>query len=145
MTKKKIIIATGGTGGHIFPAYSLANYLTKNNYEVRLTSDHRGLKYLKNYQNLNLIEIPASPLLTKNVVKFLYSITIIFYSIMKSFLFLLINRPIIIFGMGGYSSFPICLAAKILGIKFVIYENNLIIGKANKYLSAFAKKDFCFI
>ena len=42
--------------------------------------------------------------------------------------------------MGGYSSFPICIAASILRIKFVIYENNLIIGKANKYLLPFAKK-----
>ena len=41
--------------------------------------------------------------------------------------------------MGGYSSFPICFAAFILRIKFVIYENNLIIGKANKYLLPFAK------
>ena len=36
--------------------------------------------------------------------------------------------------MGGYSSFPVCFAAFILKIKFVIYENNLIIGKANKFL-----------
>jgi UDP-N-acetylglucosamine--N-acetylmuramyl-(pentapeptide) pyrophosphoryl-undecaprenol N-acetylglucosamine transferase len=44
--------------------------------------------------------------------------------------------------MGGYSSFPICIAATILRIKFVIYENNLIIGKANKYLLPFAEKIF---
>ena len=44
--------------------------------------------------------------------------------------------------MGGYSSFPICIAAAILRIKFVIYENNLFIGKANKYLLPFAKKLF---
>ena len=44
--------------------------------------------------------------------------------------------------MGGYSSFPVCAAAAILKIKFVIYENNLIIGKANKYLLPFAKKIF---
>ena len=44
--------------------------------------------------------------------------------------------------MGGYSSFPICIAALILRIKFVIYENNLIIGKANKYLLPFSKKIF---
>ena len=44
--------------------------------------------------------------------------------------------------MGGYSSFPVCIAAAILRIKFVIYENNLIIGKANKYLLPFAKKIF---
>ena len=42
--------------------------------------------------------------------------------------------------MGGYSSFPICIAASILRIKFIIYENNLIIGKANKYLLPFANK-----
>ena len=48
------LIATGGTGGHVFPAYSLANYLTKNNYNVKLTIDDRGLKYLKYYKNLNL-------------------------------------------------------------------------------------------
>ena len=44
--------------------------------------------------------------------------------------------------MGGYSSFPICFAAYILNIKFVIYESNLILGKANKYLIPFAKKAF---
>ena len=56
MTKKKIIIATGGTGGHVFPAYSLANSLMKN-YSVLLTSDKRGLNYLKNYKNLNLVNL----------------------------------------------------------------------------------------
>ena len=50
MIKKKILIATGGTGGHIFPAYSLANYLIKKNYNVKLTTDKRGLKYLKDYK-----------------------------------------------------------------------------------------------
>ena len=44
--------------------------------------------------------------------------------------------------MGGYSSFPICITASVLNIKFIIYENNLIIGKANKYLLPFAKKMF---
>ena len=57
-------------------------------------------------------------------------------------IFLFFNRPSIIFGMGGYSSFPVCVAAYILKIKFIIYENNLIIGKANKYLLPFAQKIF---
>ena len=42
--------------------------------------------------------------------------------------------------MGGYSSFPICFAASLLKIKFVIYENNLIVGKANRFLLPFAQK-----
>ena len=65
---------------------------------------------------------------------------LILYSILRSLFFLIINRPKIIFGMGGYASFPICIAASILRIKFLIYENNLIIGKANKYLLPFAEK-----
>ena len=57
-------------------------------------------------------------------------------------MFLLFNRPSIVFGMGGYSSFPICIAASILRIKCVIYENNLIIGKANRFLLPFTEKIF---
>ena len=134
MIKKKILIATGGTGGHIVPAYSLAKFLKTKNYKVELTSDVRGLKFLKNDENLKITKITSSPLIKKNIFKFIISIYNIFFSIIFSFLFLLLNRPSIIFGMGGYSSFPICVAAFFLRIKFVIYENNLVIGKANKLL-----------
>ena len=142
MIKKKILIATGGTGGHVFPAYSLANYLIKKNYRVQLTSDKRGLRFLKNSKNFSLINIPSSPFIKKNPKQFFLSIITIFYAILRSFLFLTFNRPTIVFGMGGYSSFPVCIAAFFLKIKFVIYENNLIIGKANKYLLPFTKKVF---
>ena len=71
MIKKKILIATGGTGGHIFPAYSLANYLIKEEYNVKLTTDQRGLSFLKDYKNLNLIKMPSSPLIRKNFFIFL--------------------------------------------------------------------------
>ncbi len=142
MIKKKIIIATGGTGGHIFPAYSLAKYFINTGYLVNLTTDARGLKYLKNYKELNLIKIPATPLIKINIFKFFFSMNVVIYSIIRSFLFLLFNRPSIVFGMGGYSSFPICIAASILRIKFIVYENNLIIGKANKFLLPFADKIF---
>ena len=142
MIKKKVLIATGGTGGHIFPAYGLAKHLMDSNYEVKLTTDSRGLKYLKNFSDVNLIKISSSPLIKKNIFSFLISINIITFSIIKSFFHLLLNRPSIIFGMGGYSSFPICIAASILKIKFIIYENNLILGKANKYLLPFAEKMF---
>ncbi len=142
MTKKKILIATGGTGGHIFPAYSLANYLISENYIVQMTSDKRGLQYLKNYKNLNIKTLPSSPLLKKNILKFVVSFLIIIFSILRSLIFLLFNRPSLVIGMGGYSSFPICIAASVLKVKYVIYENNLVLGKANKYLLPFAKKIF---
>ena len=70
MIKKKIVIATGGTGGHILPAYSLANYFLTKNFTVKLTSDKRGLKYIHNVENLSLIKISSSPLLKKNIFEF---------------------------------------------------------------------------
>ena len=143
MTKKnKILIATGGTGGHVFPAYSLANHLIKKKYDVKLTIDNRGLKYLKGYRDISFIKIPLSPLIKKNILNLLFSIFIIIFSTFRSLIILIFFRPSIVFGMGGYSSFPVCIAATILRIKFVIYENNLVIGKANKYLLPFAKKIF---
>ena len=72
MTKKKILIATGGTGGHIFPAYSLANYLLEKNYSVKLTSDERGLRFLKDNKNFDLINIPSSPLIKKILLNYLF-------------------------------------------------------------------------
>ena len=142
MIKKKIVIATGGTGGHVFPAYSLANYLKNKNFILKLISDKRGFQYLKEYNNLNLLIIPSSPLVKKNIFKLFNSFFIISFSIIKSLLILIFDRPSLILGMGGYSSFPICFAAFILRIKFIIYENNLIIGKANKFLLPFADKIF---
>jgi len=141
MTKKNsILIATGGTGGHVFPAYSLAVHFIKKNYNVKLTIDSRGFQYLKDYEELNLVKIPSSPLIKKNIFKFLFSASLILYSVLRSLIFLLFNRPSVVFGMGGYSSFSVCVAAAILRIKFIIYENNLTIGKANKYLLPFSKK-----
>ncbi|RPH01011.1 MAG: UDP-N-acetylglucosamine--N-acetylmuramyl-(pentapeptide) pyrophosphoryl-undecaprenol N-acetylglucosamine transferase [Candidatus Pelagibacter sp. TMED153] len=142
---KKIIIATGGTGGHIFPAYSLAKHFIENEADVKIISDKRGLKYLKDYDDIKVVEINSSPVFKKNIFKLLFSILTILYSTFRSFIFLMINKPNLVFGMGGYSSFPVCVAATILRIPFIIYENNLHIGKANRYLLPYAKKIFVSI
>ena len=140
---KKIIIATGGTGGHVFPAYSLAKHFIDNKkIYVEIISDKRGLKYLQNYHDIKIIKISSSTIFKKNIFRALLSLITIFYSILRSMIILTINRPNLVFGMGGYSSFPVCIAASILRIPFIIYENNLYLGKANRYLLPFAKKIF---
>ena len=73
MIRKKILIATGGTGGHVFPAYALANYLKDKNYDLQLTTDSRGYFYLKEHKSLNLVKLPSSPLEKKNLFKLLFS------------------------------------------------------------------------
>ena len=64
---KRIIIATGGTGGHVFPAYSLAKHFLADKVNVELISDKRGMKYLKNYQDLKITQITSTTILKNNI------------------------------------------------------------------------------
>ena len=140
MKKKKIIITTGGTGGHIIPAVALYTDLKKKGHIVTIISDKRGEKFLRYFSKPSPKIIDTRPLLKKNIIKLFYSVVILCKSFLLSFLFLFKNKPDLIVGMGGYSSIPMCLSAKILGINFFIYENNLLAGKSNKLLSHFAKR-----
>ena len=140
--KDKIIIATGGTGGHIFPAYSLAKNFIKNNYLVEIITDKRGLKYLDKDKNIKLNLNNSATLFKKNIIDLFFSIFIIFFSYIKSMVILYKEKPLVVFGMGGHASFPVCVAARTLNIPFIIYENNIQIGKSNKYLVPFAYKIF---
>tara|TARA_Y100001970_G_scaffold187056_1_gene227564 strand:+ start:4715 stop:5806 length:1092 start_codon:yes stop_codon:yes gene_type:complete len=137
--EKKILIATGGTGGHIFPSLSLADFL-KNKYQVEIITDKRGLKYLENYKKINIRIINTDTVFNRNIFKVFLG----FIKIISSFIFsicsMIITRPKLIIGMGGYSSFPVCAAGYFLRIPVIIYENNLIIGRANKFILPLARK-----
>jgi len=138
--KKKIMITSGGTGGHIFPAYSLAKNFIKNNYSVDIITDKRGLKYLEKDKDIKLILNNSATIFKKNIINLFFSMFIVFFSYIKSLVILYRAKPFVVFGMGGHASFPICIAAKTLNIPFIIYENNIQIGKSNKYLLPFAFK-----
>ena len=140
--KNKIIIATGGTGGHIFPAYSLAKNFIKKNYLVEIITDKRGLKYLGNHKDIKLILNNSATIFEKNIINLFFSVFTIFFSYVKSIIILYRAKPLVVFGMGGHASFPICMAARTLNIPFIIYENNIQIGKSNKYLLPFTFKIF---
>ena len=138
--KNKIVIATGGTGGHIFPAYSLGKNFVKKNYTVEIITDKRGLKYLNKHKNIKLILNNSATIFKKNILNLFLSVFIIFFSYIKSLIILYKAKPMVVFGMGGHASFPVCIAARTLNIPFIIYENNIQVGKSNKYLLPFAYK-----
>jgi UDP-N-acetylglucosamine--N-acetylmuramyl-(pentapeptide) pyrophosphoryl-undecaprenol N-acetylglucosamine transferase len=141
-SNKKFLIATGGTGGHVFPAYSLAQHFSDNNFQIELITDKRGLKYLEESKKIKLKVINTATIYKKNPIYLIKSLATIIFSIVESLIFLSKSKPNLVFGMGGYASFPVCIAAKILRIPFIIYENNILLGKANKYLLPFANKLF---
>ena len=140
MDKKNcIVIAAGGTGGHVFPSISLANYLMKD-YDIEIFTDERGIKYLNNHKNIKIKKITSSRVFGKNIIYFIIGIVKVFLSIIFSIILLIKRKPKLIIGMGGYSSFPVCLSGFFLKIPIFIYENNLVIGRANKILLPFSKK-----
>jgi len=139
---KKIIFSTGGTGGHIFPAINLMKHFSDNGYEVLLITDARGENFIKNYSRFRSYVLKAGTPTNKNFFKRLLSFLVIFYSIIKSIIILKNEKPDLIFGFGGYVSFPISFASKFFNLPLVIYENNMVLGRTNKYLSLFSKKIF---
>jgi len=137
---KKIIFTTGGTGGHIFPALNLMDHFCSKGYDVLLVTDKRGNRFLENYSNFKSYTLNTSTPTNKSFFNKILSFFEIFFSIIKSVKILKKERPNLIFGFGGYVSFPISLSSKFFGIPLIIYENNMVLGRANKFLSFFSKK-----
>ena len=137
---KKILFSSGGTGGHMFPTVSVMKYLFKKNYSVVLCTDLRGSRYLEKNLNFKSYILKIETPFKKNFFIKLLILLKILISIIKSIFILKKENPNLIFGFGGYLSFPICVASRILNIPIILYENNLILGRANKYLLPFAKK-----
>jgi UDP-N-acetylglucosamine--N-acetylmuramyl-(pentapeptide) pyrophosphoryl-undecaprenol N-acetylglucosamine transferase len=139
--KKKILISTGGTGGHVIPATIFHEHL-KDKFDVIISSDLRGSRYLeKDKYNLEIINTPK---LSVNIFLIPFKIFLLFFMSIKSILFLKRSKIEILISTGGYMSLPVCLAAKILGIKIYLFEPNLVLGRANKFFLRFCKKIYCY-
>ena len=137
---KKIIFSGGGTGGHIFPAINLMKHFFDKEYKVILVTDNRGNNFIKNYSEFKSYILRTGTPTNKNLFKKFFSYFLIFYSIVRSILILKKERPNLIFGFGGYVSFPISFVSRFFNLPLVIYENNMVLGRTNKYLSSFSKK-----
>ena len=137
---KKILITTGGTGGHVIPAKIIEEHL-KNSYEIFLSSDLRGLKYLSsNNHKILIIDTPKLDLNLYLPFKLIKVIKLIFHA----FIFLKKEKIEKVFSIGGYMSLPIIIAAKLLGLSILLLEPNLVLGRGNKFFLRFSKKIFCY-
>lgn len=138
---QKIVISTGGTGGHVIPAQILYDYLSEKN-EVTITSDERGVNFLdKKKYKAKEIEVPKKSQNLFTLIPFLFSFTA---SIINSYLFLRKKKINIIISTGGYMSVPICLAARFLNLKIFLFEPNLVLGRANLFLLNYCEKIFTY-
>ena len=137
---KKIIFSAGGTGGHIFPAVNLMKHFFDKGYKVLLVTDKRGNNFINNFSEFKSYELTAGTPTDKNFLRKILSFFVIFCSLIKSIVILKKEKADLIIGFGGYVSFPICFTSKFFNLPLIIYENNLVLGRANKYLLSSAKK-----
>ena len=145
--KKTILIATGGTGGHVAPALSIIDKLI--DYNIIIVTDIRGEVFFNKFYNnkdnkfnkgdhkhqivVHNITRPNNSNLQKAVKSIIYLIV----SIIKCLNLFIFNKPHIAIGFGGYSSVAPLIAAKLLWIPIVIHEQNAVLGRANRFLSKF--------
>ena len=138
---KKILISTGGSGGHVLPAISLFEHL-KDKFDVKLVTDQRGSKYIDNELfNYEVIDVPN---IFSNLLKLPFNMFFFIYSIIKSFNYLKKNKIDILFSTGGYMSLPLCVASRLLKIHIFLLEPNMVIGRANNLILKFSKKILCY-
>ena len=138
--KKNILIATGGSGGHIIPALVFYDMFNKK-FKSFISSDLRGLNYL-NRKKYNP-QIVQTPQIFNSYFLFPFKIVLIFYLIIQSIFFLKKSKIDIVFSTGGYAPIPLCIAGLILRKRLFIYEPNHVIGKSNKFFLPYCQKIFC--
>ena len=139
--KKKVLISTGGSGGHVVPATILYEHL-KDQFNVLITCDKRGVKFLKE-DNYNLSIFNVAPI-SKNIFLLPIQLFLILILIGKFILFLKKNKIDIMLSTGGYMSLPLCVASKILNIKLFLFEPNMVLGRTNNFFINHCEKIFCY-
>jgi UDP-N-acetylglucosamine--N-acetylmuramyl-(pentapeptide) pyrophosphoryl-undecaprenol N-acetylglucosamine transferase len=138
---QRILISTGGSGGHVVPATILYEHL-KDQFHVSMSTDYRGMKFLgKKKYNLETFNITP---ISKNIFLLPFQFFLILYLIIKSIFFLRKRRINILISTGGYMSLPLCLASKILNVKLFLFEPNMVLGRSNKFFIKSCEKIFCY-
>ena len=138
--QKTIVLASGGTGGHMFPASALADELVKKKYKVVLITDERGSKLTSRFDDSIDVYVIKAKTFKKGIfskVGTLFNITCGFFYAIK---ILMRITPKALVSFGGYASFPSTLAASTLKVPVVLHEQNALLGRTNRFMLPFANK-----
>ena len=138
----KIVLACGGTGGHIFPAFSVAEELRRRdpNHEIIYICGTKDIEsaIFKIVAGEKVIEIESAPFRGTRSLFDLQFLLKLIKGIRKARRILVCERPDVVVGFGGHFSFPMVCMARQLGIPALVHEQNVIPGAANKLLARWA-------
>lgn len=137
----KIWIATGGTGGHVFPALSVAAELVARGHRVIISRDGRVRKMVSDGapRGAKIVAVWASGVGAKSRAKQIIALFKIAVSAAWLTVRFLFSRPNRVVAFGGYSSVPVVFAAHVWKIPTFLHEQNAAIGRANKFALRWVK------
>src|SRR6202049_3295890 len=135
-TSPLILLAAGGTSGHLFPAEALGVELIRRGFRVRLATDSRALRYSGLFSGDTIDVVPSetvrgrTPWSLARTGVLLAAGTAVSLNLMRRL------KPRAVVGFGGYPTLPPLLAARLAGIPGIIHEANAVLGRANRFLSS---------
>jgi len=134
-TAPLILLAAGGTGGHLFPAEALGVELIKRGLRVRLVTDDRALRYSGLFSK-DMIDVVASETARgRNPLQLAYAGLTLAAGTLSAFGLMRRLKPAAVVGFGGYPTLPPLIAARLAGIPGIIHDANAVLGRANRFLS----------
>ncbi|WP_306006910.1 undecaprenyldiphospho-muramoylpentapeptide beta-N-acetylglucosaminyltransferase [Aquicoccus porphyridii] len=138
MTERQrlLVIAAGGTGGHMFPAQALAEVMLRKGWRVKLSTDARGARYTGGFPHTVEIEQVASASFVRGGVlaKLVAPLRILGGTLAAAWR-MWRDRPDVVVGFGGYPAIPAMAAARVLRLPRMIHEQNGVLGRVNRVFS----------
>ncbi len=129
----RIVLAAGGTGGHMFPALAVAEVLKRRGVEPVLVTDDRGERYAGGFADMEKHVLPAANV-TRGKVSGAVNLMRATVAARKLFADM---RPLAVMGLGGYATLPALIAARLRGIPTCIHEQNAVLGRVNRLAAGF--------
>jgi UDP-N-acetylglucosamine--N-acetylmuramyl-(pentapeptide) pyrophosphoryl-undecaprenol N-acetylglucosamine transferase len=130
-----IMLAAGGTGGHLFPAEALGVALMKRGFRVRLITDARALKYSGLFSRDMIDVVPSETLRGRNPISLARTGMMLAAGTAKALSLMRSLKPAAVIGFGGYPTVPPLFAARLFGMPTLIHDSNAVMGRANRMLS----------
>jgi UDP-N-acetylglucosamine--N-acetylmuramyl-(pentapeptide) pyrophosphoryl-undecaprenol N-acetylglucosamine transferase len=130
-----VLLAAGGTGGHLFPAAALADALFRRGVEIELATDDRALKYGQDFPARAIHAFPSATTTGAGALSKAKAAVTLAAGVSAALMRLRRIKPRAVVGFGGYPTVPPLLAASLLRIPTVLHEQNAVMGRANRFLS----------
>lgn len=139
--KPKAVITGGGTGGHIYPALSVAKKLIEKEWDILYIGSRQGMeKEIIKRENIDFRSISVAPFPRRFSISLLKAVFVSMGGFGQSLKLLRSYKPQIVLGTGGFVAGPVVLAGSLLGAKTIIHEQNVFPGFTNRLLSRRADK-----